>query len=269
VSGDQKVQYILEVNKMRIIVIPERLDDLSRQMTQAASELRDLEGRLGRALGGLDWQVRQQANVEGQVHAARRQALALADEAGRLARFLTDRAAAFRQADAEGAQSLGDAVRPYITPPTPAPVPTPAPGQEETPAPPAFEEIIEALDNLLKPIDWISDSRQASRAFNEVLKNIGRMLNALTGQRGYVKMMTQLGDFLRDASKGIGFLSNILDVRDMQRYFSGQLTNAQIAEIAIKKLVSIPILKDRLAQWAVQNMVNPEGRWRGPVGTVE
>jgi hypothetical protein len=105
---------------MRILVIPERLDDFSRQMSQAANELRDLEGRLGRALGGLDWQVRQQANVEGQVHAARRQALALADEAGRLACFLTDRAAAFRQADAEGAQSLGDAVRPYITPPTPA-----------------------------------------------------------------------------------------------------------------------------------------------------
>jgi len=86
---------------MRILVTPERLDDLSRQMTQAASELRDLEGRLGRALGALDWEVRQQANVEGQVHAARRQALALADEAEGLARFLTERAAAFRQADAE------------------------------------------------------------------------------------------------------------------------------------------------------------------------
>jgi len=119
---------------MRIIVIPERLDDLSRQMTQAASELRDLEGRLGRALGGLDWQVRQQANVEGQGHSARRQALALADEAGRLARFLTERAAAFRQADAEGAQSLGDAVRPYITPPTPVPVPTPVPQAQEAQA---------------------------------------------------------------------------------------------------------------------------------------
>jgi len=99
---------------MRILVIPERLDDLSRQMTQAAGELRDLEGRLGRALGALDWQVRQQANVEAQVNAARRQAQNLAGEAERLARFLTDRAAAFRQADAEGAQSLGDAVRPYI-----------------------------------------------------------------------------------------------------------------------------------------------------------
>jgi hypothetical protein len=166
VSGDQKVQYILEVNKMRIIVIPERLDDFSRQMSQAANELRDLEGRLGRALGGLDWQVRQQANVEGQVHAARRQALALADEAGRLARFLTDRAAAFRQADAEGAQSLGDAVRPYITPPTPVPVPTPEPGEvssQPLPLPssdsPARSELERLLNTLLafQPIlvEWL------------------------------------------------------------------------------------------------------------------
>jgi len=254
---------------MRILVTPERLDDLSRQMTQAAGELRDLEGRLGRALGGLDWQVRRQADVEGQVHSARRQALALADEAGRLARFLSDRAAAFRQADEEGAQRLGDAVRPYMIPPVPVPTPTPAPGQEEISAPPGFEEIIRGLDDLLKPIDWISDSQRASRAFNEVLEKIGRMLNALTGQRGHIKMMTQLGDFLRNASQGAAFLSNVLDARDMQRYFSGQLTNAQIAETAIKALVPIPILNDRLAQWMTQNMVDPTGHWRGLAGTVE
>jgi len=141
---------------MRILVTPERLDDLSRQMTQAANELRDLEGRLGRALGGLDWQVRRQANVEGQVHAARRQAQNLAGEAEGLARFLTDRAAAFRQADAEGAQSLGDAVRPYITPPAPVPVPTPEPGgvrDQSLPLPspdlPARSELERLLNTLL------------------------------------------------------------------------------------------------------------------------
>ena len=141
---------------MRILVTPERLDDLSRQMTQAANELRDLEGRLGRALGGLDWQVRRQANVEGQVHAARRQAQNLAGEAEGLARFLTDRAAAFRQADAEGAQSLGDAVRSYITPPAPVPVPTPEPGgvrDRSLPLPspdlPARSELERLLNTLL------------------------------------------------------------------------------------------------------------------------
>jgi uncharacterized protein YukE len=98
----------------RIQVVPEHLEGLSAQMFRAAGQLRDLEGRLGRALGGLDWQVRRQANVEGQVHAARRQALALADEAERLARFLTDRAAAFRQADAQSAQALEATTRSFL-----------------------------------------------------------------------------------------------------------------------------------------------------------
>jgi len=113
---------------VRILVTPEYLQSLSQQMSQSAGQLRDLAGRLGRALGGLDWQVRQRANVEGQVNTARRQALALADEAERLARYLNERASAFRQVDEEEAQRLGDAVRPYITPPAPVPVPTPEPG---------------------------------------------------------------------------------------------------------------------------------------------
>jgi len=253
----------------RIQVIPEHLEGLSAQISRAAGQLRDLEGRLGRALGGLDWQVRRQANVEARVNVARRQALALADEVERLARFLTDRAAAFRQADARGAQSLGDAVRPYITPPTPVPVPTPAPEQEETPTPPAFEKVIEMLDNLLKPIDWVSNSKSASRTFDRVLENIGRLLNALTGQRGHIKMMRQFSDFLKGSSQGVGFLSNLLDARQMQQYFSGQLTNAQIAETAIKALVPIPILNDRLAQWLVQNMPDPHGHWHGLAAPVE
>ena len=121
---------------MRILVTPERLDDLSRQMTQAANELRDLEGRLGRALGSLDWEARQQANVEAQVHAARRQAQNLAGEAEGLARFLTDCAAAFRQADAQGAESLGATTQAYLRslPPSPLPVPTPLPQAHEAQA---------------------------------------------------------------------------------------------------------------------------------------
>jgi uncharacterized protein YukE len=91
---------------VRIKVIPERLEDLAGRMSDTATQLRDLESRLGYALARLDWQVRQQANIEGQVHAARRQARALAGEAERLAQFLSERAQAFRQADEEGAQAL-------------------------------------------------------------------------------------------------------------------------------------------------------------------
>jgi len=121
---------------MRITVIPERLDDLSRQMAQAANELRDLEGRLGRALGSLDWEARQQANVEARVQAARTRAQHLADDAERLARFLTDRAAAFRQADAQGAESLGATTQAYLRslPPSPLPVSIPVPQAHEAQA---------------------------------------------------------------------------------------------------------------------------------------
>jgi len=136
---------------MRILVTPERLDDLSRQMTQAANELRDLEGRLGRALGSLDWEARQQANVEAQVNAARRQAQNLANEAEGLARFLTDRAAAFRQADAQGAESLGATTQAYLRslPPSPLPVPTPLPQAHEAQA-------------YLRLGDWLTPVERAS-----------------------------------------------------------------------------------------------------------
>lgn len=67
----------------------------------------------------------------------------------------------------------------------------------------------------------------------------------------------------------MGFLNTLLDLKDMNRYCSGQMTNAQIAEVAIKVLVPIPILNDRLAQWLVQNMPDPNGHWHGPVGQVD
>jgi uncharacterized protein YukE len=254
---------------MRILVIPERLDDFSRQMSQAASELRDLEGRLGRALGSLDWEARQQANVEGQVNTARRQAQSLAGEAERLARSLAERAAAFRQADAQGAESLGATTQAYFRAVTPIPTPTPLPAARPGFSLPSLPDAIKTLDDVLKPVDWISNSKRASRTFDHILEEAGRLLNALTGQRGHIKMMNQFGDFLKGGSQGVGFLSNLLDARQMQQYFSGQLTNAQIADTVIKALVPIPILNDRLAQWLVQNMPDPHGHWHGLAAPVE
>jgi uncharacterized protein YukE len=141
----------------RIQVVPEHLEGLSAQMSRAAGQLRDLEGRLGRALGGLDWQVRRQANVEGQVHAARRQALALADEAERLARFLTDRAAAFRQADAQGAESLGAATQAYLRSIPPLPTSASTPIQEEVEAVPSllqFGDPLATAERISQAADW-------------------------------------------------------------------------------------------------------------------
>jgi hypothetical protein len=98
---------------MRILITPELLEGLSQQVAQTAAQLYELGERLGRALNALDWETRQRANVEGLVNAARSRAQHLADEASRLARFLTDRASAFRQADAQGVQSLEAAIQKY------------------------------------------------------------------------------------------------------------------------------------------------------------
>jgi drug/metabolite transporter superfamily protein YnfA/uncharacterized protein YukE len=115
----------------RIVVIPERLEVLALQMRETANTLRDLEGRLGRTLSGLDWEARQQVNVETQLNVARHEAQRLADEADRLSRYLTERANAFRQADAQGAEALGTTMQEYskttMSIPIPKPVAVPNP----------------------------------------------------------------------------------------------------------------------------------------------
>lgn len=129
----------------------------------------------------------------------------------------------------------------------------------------AIKDMVGTLDDLLKPIDWISNSTRATRKFNKILENIGRMVNNLTGHIGNIKMMREFGDFVRGAKTVVGFLTNILDMRDMNRYFNGQLTNAEVASVAIQKLVPIPIVNQRLAEFLIQNMVKPNDHWHGLV----
>lgn len=252
---------------VRILVTPERLNDLSRQMSQGAAQLRDIDSQLGRTLNGLNWEVRQQIKIEGQVQSARQQARQMAEQADVLARYLSERATAFEQADSRSSAEWDASIQRFRAPvpgPTPVPIPTSSKGDSLS-----LDDSIHSLDDLLKPIDWISDSKKATRAFDKTLEEAGRMFNSLTGQRGHIKLMGQFGDFLRDASKGAGFLGNVLDLKDMNLYFSGQLTNAEIADVALKVLVPIPIINDRFANWAIQNMSDPSGHWRGLVTTVE
>lgn len=256
----------------RILVVPERLHELSHQMNQTASNLRNLDGHLGRALGSMDWQVRQQANVEGQVKAARGQARVLAEQAETMARFLSERATAFQQADAEGAQDLGAVTEPYIRsipvpPSVPTPVPTPAPSGQ--PSFPSWEEVIHRLDDLLKPIDWTTSTVKGKRQFFESLEELGRWLNTVTGQRGHIKLMTELGGVLIGATKTVSVTSNLLTLRDFNHYLAGELTNQQIADTAIKALVPIPILNDKIAAWMIANLPDPNGKWHGLVTPVE
>ncbi len=99
---------------MRIRVIPSELHALSARWQQAARTLEEVELQVQRAWNGLDWEVRQEAALEALVIQARRQALALREEAQRLARFLEERASAFEQADREGSALLGQVTGAWI-----------------------------------------------------------------------------------------------------------------------------------------------------------
>ncbi|MGC9084215.1 MAG: hypothetical protein ACP5ME_13700 [Anaerolineae bacterium] len=91
---------------MRIRVIPSELHALAALWQQAAQGLEQVNLQVQRAWSNLDWEVRQEAALEALVIQARRQALALQEEAQRLARFLEERATAFEQADQEGITRL-------------------------------------------------------------------------------------------------------------------------------------------------------------------
>ena len=90
----------------RILVIPENLHSLSAQLQQVTGELQSVDNRIGNALGGLDWEARQKAGVDGQVNYARSQARALVAHAEEMARYLRRKAQAFEEADGQGVRAL-------------------------------------------------------------------------------------------------------------------------------------------------------------------
>ena len=141
----------------RIIVTPELLNNLSLQMTQSANQLRDIEGQLGRTLSELNWNVRQQANIDGQVNSARSQAKQLVEQADSMASYLTDRAEAFKQADS---RSSDDWIRTFPVEPAPVPIPVP------TPIPPE-----------------INPSIQSFLASNRTMADLERLLNTIAATK--------------------------------------------------------------------------------------
>ena len=132
----------------------------------------------------------------------------------------------------------------------------------------SIENTIHLLDDVLKPINWISKSPHATKVFDDTLEDIGRLLNDLGDTRGYIKGMKEVGEFLKDTEKGVSFISNIVSLKDMGRYFNGEITNAEMIRIAFNALIPIPIVDDKIADWAVENMVDPEGHWKGLVPKV-
>jgi len=152
---------------------------------------------------------------------------------------------------------------------TPIPTPTPTSDNSLGASHISVEQVVNQLDEILKPIGWISDSKKASRIFKETLKQIGRVMNAVTGERGYVKLMSEFGDVLSGTEKTVSTASNLFILHDFGRYFAGELTNREIADSAIRTLIPVPIINQKIATWLIANMPDPNGRWRGLVRSVE
>lgn len=91
----------------RILIDPDRLRLLSAQLQQIVGDLQGVEGRFGGALGQLNWEARQKANVDGQTRHARGQARALMGQAEEMARYLERKALAFEETDGQGSNGLG------------------------------------------------------------------------------------------------------------------------------------------------------------------
>ncbi|HEC36533.1 MAG TPA: WXG100 family type VII secretion target [Anaerolineae bacterium] len=229
---------------LRIQVDPDELRALGAQLERISQELRNLADRVNRAWNGLDWEVRQKAAVGGQVSEAFGRAHALARQAMTMAGYLLKKAQVFEEADREGAQAIEEIIRRYPSPPSP-------------------RSVIEVLEDLLSPIDWASDHRKARRIFLETLRQIGRLLNSLTGRRGHIKLMEQLGALLTGTAKGVSSVADLYKLADFRAYFAGEMTNREIARSAIEALVPIPFLDDKIAEWISQNVPDPNGHWKG------
>jgi hypothetical protein len=91
---------------MRILVQPEQLRQNARILRQGSEFWRAQAARLRSLLAGLDWEIRQKANVDAQVQEAVRLAELLAARNEASAAFLEAAAARFEQAEAEGVQAL-------------------------------------------------------------------------------------------------------------------------------------------------------------------
>jgi len=103
---------------VRILVVPELLRAQAAQLRQAVLVLEACHQQVQRAWASLDWEVRAAGQIEESLTWAQRQAIALGEEAERLARFLQARADDFEQADTTGSAQLAQVVAALSAPAT-------------------------------------------------------------------------------------------------------------------------------------------------------
>ncbi|MDF2629350.1 MAG: hypothetical protein K0R39_3181 [Symbiobacteriaceae bacterium] len=83
----------------RILVNPDDLQELARDLRQYGEELHEVGGRIQSAVYRMSWETRSRANVNSRTDEARNQAQRLAERFDTLARYLERKAEAFEQAD--------------------------------------------------------------------------------------------------------------------------------------------------------------------------
>ncbi len=87
---------------MKIIVYPERLQELSREFDNCAHRLGSIENTLRQAVAGLDWETRRKANIEGNLRSLQSLSSGLRTDSHDISRFLSTKAQGFLDADRQG-----------------------------------------------------------------------------------------------------------------------------------------------------------------------
>lgn len=92
---------------MKIIVYPEKLQELCREFERSASQINSMDNSLWRAVAGMDWETRRKVNIEGSMQSLRKLSSYIAGNAKEISNFLTQKAQAFIEADRGGRAVAG------------------------------------------------------------------------------------------------------------------------------------------------------------------
>jgi len=131
----------------------------------------------------------------------------------------------------------------------------------------AIGKLIETSDSILAPLSFIIESKTRITAFKQVLEDLGRLTNQITGERGYIKKANMLGEILTSkpveyTSDTLEFITKLMALNEFRRYFSGEVTNKEIIPTVVGVFVPIPILNDYIAKFLQQQVVDPNGHFQ-------
>ncbi len=272
----------------KIKATPELLTSLSAQLCRHANEIEKTGKQMHGAICQLDWELRQRSQIEMVSERASQLAQTLASEANRMAKFVEHKAQELEQADQRTQPGPTPAPTPkpsgaeYSSPkpqergqvdrnnqPIPGPTPTPTTSIPEDAkdgsASKATRQLFDFVDEWSTPFDWIGEHKKASHQFHLAMQQLGRTLNDLGvgGKRGNIKRLDALASLMEGDAKYVSALGDVLALNDFRHYFSGGLTNSEICRQAIDALLPIPVLKNKVADWAVAKLPFPNGHWRG------